>query len=104
MLEVTGGHPYATQELAYFLWQETAEGEQADDARLELPRLVAAVAAGAAVDARAPVLGALSGREFRAALGAGAAIRAGTAVGLGPGASFESKTGSAATVAGRSCS
>ena len=36
VLEVTGGHPYATQELAYFLWQETAEGEQADDARLDV--------------------------------------------------------------------
>ncbi len=36
VLEVTGGHPYATQELAYFLWQETPEGEEADDARLDV--------------------------------------------------------------------
>ena len=35
VLEVTGGHPYATQELAYFLWQETPEGEEADHVRLE---------------------------------------------------------------------
>jgi len=36
LLEVTGGHPYATQELAYFLWQETPEGEEADQARLDI--------------------------------------------------------------------
>jgi len=36
VLEVTGGHPYATQELAYFLWQETPDGEEADDARLDV--------------------------------------------------------------------
>lgn len=35
LLEVTGGHPYATQELAYFLWQETPEGEEADSGRLD---------------------------------------------------------------------
>lgn len=35
LLAVTGGHPYATQELCYFLWQETLAGEQADDERLE---------------------------------------------------------------------
>jgi AAA+ ATPase superfamily predicted ATPase len=35
LLEVTGGHPYATQELAYFLWQLTPEGETADHERLE---------------------------------------------------------------------
>jgi hypothetical protein len=35
LLEVTGGHPYATQELAYFLWQETPEGEAAGDSRLD---------------------------------------------------------------------
>jgi hypothetical protein len=29
ILEITGGHPYATQELCYFLWQETTEGETA---------------------------------------------------------------------------
>jgi hypothetical protein len=32
---VTHGHPYATQELCYFLWQETPEGEAATPARLE---------------------------------------------------------------------
>lgn len=31
LLEVTGGHPYATQELCYFLWQETPTGEAEDD-------------------------------------------------------------------------
>ena len=36
VLEVTGGHPYATQELAYFLWQETSEGQEADDALLDI--------------------------------------------------------------------
>ena len=36
VLEVTGGHPYATQELAYFLWQETPEGEEADQGRLDV--------------------------------------------------------------------
>jgi uncharacterized protein len=35
VLRTTGGHPYATQELCYFLWQLTAEGEVADLARLE---------------------------------------------------------------------
>jgi hypothetical protein len=35
VLEITGGHPYATQQLCYFLWAETAEGETADDERLE---------------------------------------------------------------------
>jgi hypothetical protein len=40
-LAVTGGHPYATQELCYFLWEETAPGETAGAAELE--------AAGAAV-------------------------------------------------------
>jgi hypothetical protein len=30
VLEITGGHPYATQELCYFLWAETAEGAIAD--------------------------------------------------------------------------
>jgi uncharacterized protein len=28
-LEITGGHPYATQELAYFLWQETPRRRRA---------------------------------------------------------------------------
>ena len=35
LLAVTGGHPYATQELCYFLWQETPDGEEADDRRLD---------------------------------------------------------------------
>ena len=35
VLEITGGHPYATQELCYFLWAETPEGGTADDERLE---------------------------------------------------------------------
>lgn len=35
VLEITGGHPYATQQLCYFLWAETPEGETADEKRLE---------------------------------------------------------------------
>jgi hypothetical protein len=35
LLEVTRGHPYATQELCYFLWQETPDGAFATDARLD---------------------------------------------------------------------
>ncbi len=35
VLEITGGHPYATQELCYFLWAETAEGETATVERLD---------------------------------------------------------------------
>jgi hypothetical protein len=35
VLEITGGHPYATQQLCYFLWAETPEGATADDERLE---------------------------------------------------------------------
>ena len=35
VLRTTGGHPYATQELCYFLWQLTPEGEAADLARLQ---------------------------------------------------------------------
>ena len=31
----TLGHPYGTQELCYFLWQETPAGEEATAARLE---------------------------------------------------------------------
>jgi hypothetical protein len=34
VLAMTGGHPYATQELCYFLWEETAQGETADGRRL----------------------------------------------------------------------
>jgi AAA+ ATPase superfamily predicted ATPase len=35
VLALTGGHPYATQELCYFLWEETSEGETADANRLD---------------------------------------------------------------------
>jgi uncharacterized protein len=35
VLEITGGHPYATQQLCYFLWAEIPEGGAADDERLE---------------------------------------------------------------------
>lgn len=40
-LSVTGGHPYATQELAYFLWEEIREGGIAGDD--ELARALTAV-------------------------------------------------------------
>jgi uncharacterized protein len=35
LLQITGGHPYATQQLSYFLWADTSEGETADDERLD---------------------------------------------------------------------
>lgn len=35
LLEITGGHPYATQELAYFLWHQTPKGRTATPALLE---------------------------------------------------------------------
>ena len=35
VLEITGGHPYATQELCYFLWEETPTGGTATLDRLE---------------------------------------------------------------------
>jgi hypothetical protein len=35
VLATTRGHPYATQELCYFLWEETPEGEEATAARFE---------------------------------------------------------------------
>lgn len=35
LLRLTGGHPYATQELCYFLWQQTASGEVASKVTLE---------------------------------------------------------------------
>jgi uncharacterized protein len=35
VLHITGGHPYATQQLCYFLWADTSEGETADDERLD---------------------------------------------------------------------
>jgi hypothetical protein len=41
LLERTRGHPYATQELAYFLWEETPTGGHAGPAELE--RALAAV-------------------------------------------------------------
>ncbi len=34
LLTLTGGHPHATQELAYFLWEQTPEGATASDERL----------------------------------------------------------------------
>lgn len=34
VLSITGGHPYATQELAYALWEETPRGRVAGDAAL----------------------------------------------------------------------
>jgi AAA+ ATPase superfamily predicted ATPase len=35
ILEVTGGHPYATQELCYFAWQEVGAEERAETADVE---------------------------------------------------------------------
>jgi hypothetical protein len=35
LLALTGGHPYATQELCYFLWQQTPVGEVATGERFE---------------------------------------------------------------------
>jgi hypothetical protein len=35
VLGTTGGHPYATQELCYFLWEETAKGRRAGIAEYE---------------------------------------------------------------------
>ena len=35
ILEVTGGHPYATQELCYFAWQEVGPEERAEPADVE---------------------------------------------------------------------
>jgi hypothetical protein len=35
ILATTGGHPYATQELCYFLWAETPSRKRADAGRLE---------------------------------------------------------------------
>jgi hypothetical protein len=36
VLEVTSGHPYATQELCYFLWEETPEGNEAGVEELDI--------------------------------------------------------------------
>jgi hypothetical protein len=35
ILDMTGGHPYATQEALYFLWEATPAGETAGDVRLQ---------------------------------------------------------------------
>ena len=35
VLDATLGHPYATQELCYFVWGETGEGETAGDAQYD---------------------------------------------------------------------
>lgn len=35
VLDLTGGHPYATQQLGYFLWAETAVGETAGTEKLD---------------------------------------------------------------------
>ena len=35
ILEVTGGHPYATQELCYFAWQETPPEQRCDEPRVK---------------------------------------------------------------------
>jgi AAA+ ATPase superfamily predicted ATPase len=35
LLELTGGHPYATQQLCYFLWEELPEGFEAGEPELE---------------------------------------------------------------------
>lgn len=35
LLEMTGGHPYATQEALYFLWEATPLGQTADRMRME---------------------------------------------------------------------
>jgi uncharacterized protein len=35
LLELTGGHPYATQQLCYFLWEELPEGFAASDGDLD---------------------------------------------------------------------
>ncbi len=34
MLDITGGHPYATQELLYFLWEGIPAGGEADEPEL----------------------------------------------------------------------
>jgi uncharacterized protein len=36
VLDVTAGHPYATQELSYFLWEETPTGGDAGEAELDV--------------------------------------------------------------------
>ena len=44
VLETTGGHPYATQELCYFLWEQTPEGRVAGDRRVSSAALAACCA------------------------------------------------------------
>jgi hypothetical protein len=43
LLELTSGHPYATQQLSYFIWEEVGEGEEATvgDVERGLERLIA---------------------------------------------------------------
>lgn len=41
LLAITGGHPYATQELAYFLWEQVPDGEVGSEVHLR--RALAAV-------------------------------------------------------------
>lgn len=36
ILETTRGHPYATQELCYFLWAETPEGDRAEQEQFDI--------------------------------------------------------------------
>jgi uncharacterized protein len=36
VLEITGGHPYATQELCYWLWDETDEGAEATSGTVDV--------------------------------------------------------------------
>ena len=72
IIESTGGHPYATQELCYFAWQETPHEERCDAE----PRGDGADQ-GAALRAR-PLLAAVAARLGRPAVAAGrAGARAG---------------------------
>jgi uncharacterized protein len=36
ILAMTAGHPYGTQEISYYLWEETGAGETADGGKLEI--------------------------------------------------------------------
>ena len=64
ILDSTGGHPYATQELCYFAWQETAADERA-----EAERRRGRADQGAALRAR-PLQPAVGARVERAAAAA----------------------------------
>ena len=67
ILEATGGHPYATQELCYFAWQEVGPEERAEAADIE-------AALGARPELRArPLLAAVGARVGRPAAAAGRA-------------------------------